>query len=152
MGVEKLYDSLVGATAFHKEEENIRPKEYKIILEDFAKIKSFWGKALFIVYLRTYKDKSKKAIGNKILRDLKMKEPEVYKRHVEPFMRELNRRIFTNPVGLMDNLVDKLMEYGEDEFVSLCRVIYHAGGNDWVTESKKVTLSMNSISLIIKSY
>jgi 5-methylcytosine-specific restriction enzyme subunit McrC len=41
---------------------------------------------------------------------------------------------------------------GEDEFVSLCRVIYQAGGNDWVTESKKVTLSMNSISLIIKSY
>jgi len=152
MGLEVLFDKLVGATMYHKEEEQIRAKDYKVIMADFKDIKSFWGKALFIVYLRTYKDKSTKAIGNKILRDLKVKEPEVFKRHIEPFVKDLNRRTFTNPVGIMDNLIDKMVEYGETEFVSLCRVIYQAGNNEWVTESKKVKLPMSSILLITKPY
>lgn len=149
MAFEGLLDQLIGSTMYHKEEDKIKPREYKELFRDFSSLKTFWGKALYLVYLRQYKDNSKKAIANKIIRDLKVRDGQVYKRHIEHFIKDLNRQSFTNPPAIMDSLIDHLAEYGEQEFTILARIIYHLG-NEWVVMSKKVLISKDSIEIIKK--
>ena len=144
--VKVLGDKLVGATMYHKSEENIRQKDYVRILADFVKLKSFWSKACFLVFLSLHKNKSVKAISGKITRKLKTQEGAVFHRHIEPFISEINRQSFTDSTGkiLANKLVDKLMEYGNEEFVILSRVVYSAGYN-WGYKIKGVSLTKEDL-------
>lgn len=152
--VEILGDKLVGATMYHKSEENIRQKDYIRILADFSKLKSFWSKACFLVFLSLHtKNKSVKAISGKITRKLKTQDGAVFHRHIEPFISEINRQAFTDSTGkiLANKLVDKLMEYGNEEFVILSRVVYSAGYS-WGYNIKGVSLTKEDLERTKESY
>lgn len=128
--IEQLTDRLVGSTYYHKSEELIKRKDYLKILSDFNEIKSFWGKACFILFLKLHKNKAISVISGKLLRRLKSQEEAVYKRHIEPLYKEISRLEFTNNSGekISEKVMDRLTEYGEREFTILCRVIFSSGG------------------------
>ena len=136
--LDTLIDKLTGSTYYHKSEEHIRRKDYLAINKDFSEIKSFWGKACFIVFLQLHKNKSIKAIGGKLYRKLKSQENAIFKRHIEPLHKEINRLQFTDGSGvkISDKVMDRLMEYGEREFVLLCKVIHSYGESKYLENMK----------------
>lgn len=139
-------DKLSGSIMSHKSEKHIKRKDFLRIQNDFNQIKSFWGKACFLVFLTLHKNKSVKASGEKLIRRLKTTEGAVFKRHIEPFIKDINRQAFTDSKGvkIREKVQDKLMEYGEDEFITLCRVIYSAG-YDWIGEIQNVSLRYHKL-------
>lgn len=146
---EVLVDKLVGSSSYHKSEERIKQKDYLRVQNDFSKIKSFWGKACFLVFLKLHKkNKSVSAIGDKMIRKLKSSETAVYTRHIAPFVKEVNRLVFVDSTGdkIKDKLVERLVEHGEDEFIVLCRVVYSAGYSSWIDGIRNISLSQHKLS------
>lgn len=150
---EEFLDKLTGSIISQKSESNIRRKDFLRVQKDFEHIKSFWGKACFLVFLTLHKNKSIKASGKKLTYKLRTTESAVFKRHIEPFMSEINKEVFVDSKGvkIREKVQERLMEYGEDEFIILCRVIYSAGYN-WIKDIHNISLRQHKLQEIQDVY
>lgn len=139
--IENMLDGLVGVAVQHSSDKAIQGNDYNNTYGEFCKLKTFWGKACFIVFLKKCKNDSLRACAKKIQRNVELKERDVYDRYIKLFINEIQR--VCNKVNrekvITDRLKHELMEYGETEFITLCRVIWNAG-YDWAGEIKGVSI------------
>lgn len=128
--LENLTDKLIGSSSERKSDKFIRSTHYLTISRDFNKLKSFWGKACFLTYLQLSKDKSILGCGLKLERVLTASDPQVFLRSILPLIEEIKREhfIYMRPSAkILDKVLERLTEYGADEFLILCKTIRTAG-------------------------
>lgn len=148
-----LYGELLGSSVYQKSEENIDSVQYSRVFNAFKNLRSFWSKALFIVYLKDYSSESMRAIGDKLVRDMHHADMNTYIKRVQPHITEINRTTFRDQKELLPTMVDKLTEFGEKEYVAISRMIYHnATDNDWVIDNKYVVLTQKAKDEILIPY
>lgn len=156
MKVDGLIDLnlLVGGSRRTSAEDKIDPKKFKKVWSDYTKVRSFWGKACFIVFLMLNRDESIKACGIKIKRMLMENDYDVYVRHIEPYLSSIKKKNFIDTTGktVADIIKSRLIDYGELEFVVLCKVVYNSGYIKILEGMDNVSIKLDKIADIEDGY
>lgn len=124
--MEISIDSIAGSWVKNKDSEKADGRLYKILENDFSKLKGMWSKSFFMFILERAEDERLKRCGARLKLTIEYNESMTYNRYISPIRTELKKAtIMGNTQYIIDHILESMMTYGDEEYIILNKILFN---------------------------